>query len=90
MSIIFIIFISKLHDIGTRDPFLLWISSYISDRKQIIVCKIFKSIPIDVPSEVPQCSHLAPFYFYYLYKLLKHVLLEKAVICLWFEIVPSN
>lgn len=57
------ILISKLHNIGIQDPFLSWISSYISNRKQIIKYKNYKSNPFVVTSGVPQGSHLAPLLF---------------------------
>lgn len=57
------ILISKLHGIGISDIFLSWISSYITNRKQIVKCKNFKLIPFSVLFGVPQSSHLAPILF---------------------------
>lgn len=57
------ILISKLYNIGIQDPFLSWISSYISNREQIVKYKNFKSNPYYVTSGVPQGSHLAPLLF---------------------------
>jgi len=58
------IFLSnKLHSIGIRDPFLSWLISYITNRKQIVKVKNVISDPFDVLSGVPQGSHLAPLLF---------------------------
>jgi len=53
----------KLHSIGIRDPILSWLISYVTDRKQIVKVKNFSSEPFNIPSGVPQGSHLAPLLF---------------------------
>lgn len=53
----------KLHSIGIRDPILSWLISYVTNRKQIVKVKNFISEPFNIPSGVPQGSHLAPLLF---------------------------
>lgn len=53
------ILISKLYNIGNQDPFLPWINTYISNRKQIVKYKNFKTNLVNVILGVPQGSHLA-------------------------------
>jgi len=48
---------------GICDPFLSWLTSYLTDRKQIVKLKLFQSEPFNIPSGVPQGSHLAPLLF---------------------------
>jgi len=57
------ILIYKLYNIGIQEPFLSWISSYISKREHIVKYKNFKSNPFNVTSGVPQGSHLASLLF---------------------------
>lgn len=56
--------LSKLHTIGICGSVLSWISSYVlSNRTQIVKYKNFISNPFNVPSGVPQRSHLGPLLF---------------------------
>lgn len=57
------IFSIKLYSFGIRDPFLSWLTSYLTDRIQIVKLNNFHSDPFNIPSGVPQGSHLAPLLF---------------------------
>jgi len=52
-----------LYNIDIQDPFLSWISSYISKREQIVKYKNFKFTPFNVASGVSQSSHLVSLLF---------------------------
>jgi hypothetical protein len=55
----------KLYSIGIPDPFLSWLTSYLTNKMQIVKLKNFHSSLFNIPSSVPQESHLAPLLFYY-------------------------
>ena len=57
------ILIHKLKMFGLDDPLLSWFRSYLSQRTQIVRIGNFYSREIDVPSGVPQGSHLGPLLF---------------------------
>ena len=57
------ILIHKLKIWGVQDPYLAWISSYLSDRRQCVKLCGAVSEQFYVPSGVPQGSHLGPILF---------------------------
>lgn len=57
------ILISKLHGLGIQGKFLEWLSSYLTERIQLVRIQGFQSKEIKVPSGVPQGSHLGPLLF---------------------------
>lgn len=64
------ILINKLGSLGIHGDLLRWIESYLTKRSQAVVVGGFRSDYIEIPSGVPQGSHLGPlFYNSYIYDL---------------------
>lgn len=57
------ILIDRLADVGVSGFLLRWIWSYLRDREQVVTVNGYQSNPFDVPSGVPQGSHLGPLFF---------------------------
>ena len=57
------ILIKKLRDTGIWGKLLDWLTSYLTDRVQIVRILNFQSSEIKIPSGVPQGSHLGPLLF---------------------------
>ena len=55
--------ILKLQYYGIRGNILDWISSFLSNRTQRVVCGGFASDPVDILSGVPQGTVLGPLLF---------------------------
>ncbi len=55
--------ISKLQNLGIGDPLLSWLSSYLTDRVQMVKIKSCLSKTISAVSGAPQGSHLGPLRF---------------------------
>ena len=53
----------KLEYYGIRHKALQWISSFLDQRTQHVVCSGHNSVPIDVTSGVPQSTVLGPLLF---------------------------
>lgn len=64
------ILLSKLYRLGIRGDLLRWVKSYLFKRSQAVVLGGFRSNFIEIPSGVPQGSHLGPlFYNAYLFDI---------------------
>lgn len=64
------ILLHKLERLGIHGDLLRWIKSYLSNRSQAVVVGGYRSDFIDIPTGVPQGSHLGPlFYCAYLYDI---------------------
>lgn len=57
------ILIKKLSRIGMHGDLLRWIESYVGNRCQAVALKGYRSRFLNIPSGVPQGSHLGPFLF---------------------------
>ena len=57
------ILLNKLRVLGLNAPLLLWLRSYLCGRRQIVRIANFNSYEIEIPSGVPQGSHLGPLLF---------------------------
>lgn len=57
------ILLSKLEGLGVGGPLLSWVRGYLTGRSQIVRFNNFQSKCIQVPSGVPQGSHLGPLFF---------------------------
>ena len=57
------ILLNKLRVLGLNAPLLLWLRSYLCGRRQIVRIANFYSYEIEIPSGVPQGSHLGPLLF---------------------------
>ena len=55
--------IYKLNYMGFNTNLVKWISSYLKDRSQLVLFEGYLSKTINVPSGVPQGSHLGPVLF---------------------------
>lgn len=65
-----VILLNKLFRLGIRGDLLRWIKSYLSNRSQAVVVGGYRSDFIEIPSGVPQGSHLGPlFYNAYLFDI---------------------
>lgn len=64
------ILLMKLEALGIHGDLLRWVKSYLTNRSQAVVIGGFRSNYIDIPSGVPQGSHLGPlFYNAYIYDI---------------------
>lgn len=62
------ILLRKLDHLGIHGDLLRWVKSYLSRRSQAVVVGGFRSNFVNIPSGVPQGSHLGPLlYIAYLY-----------------------
>ena len=69
-----VILLRKLQDLGIHGDLLRWIESYLSNRSQAVVVGGYRSDFINVPTGVPQGSHLGPlFYNTYIYDITKSI-----------------
>ena len=69
-----VILLAKLSKLGIHGDLLRWIKSYLTNRSQVVVLGGHKSNYCNVPSGVPQGSHLGPlFYNAYLYDIYKFI-----------------
>ncbi|CAG9138363.1 unnamed protein product [Plutella xylostella] len=65
-----VILLRKLRHLGIHGDLLRWVESYLSNRSQAVVVGGYKSDFVQIPSGVPQGSHLGPlFYNVYLYDI---------------------
>jgi Reverse transcriptase (RNA-dependent DNA polymerase) len=55
--------ISKLSQLGIFGNLLIWLKSFVQDRRQAVVIKGFTSDFCDISSGVPQGTHLGPLLF---------------------------
>ncbi|XP_045538980.1 uncharacterized protein LOC123722157 [Papilio machaon] len=66
------ILLYKLNKLGIHGDLLRWIQSYLKNRSQAVTIGGHRSNYIEIPSGVPQGSHLGPlFYCAYLYDIDK-------------------
>ena len=56
----------KLEHYGIRGRVLSWITDFLSDHSQCIVCGGYSSEPVSVVSGVPQGSVIGPLLFLYI------------------------
>lgn len=64
------ILLQKLEALGIHGDLLRWIESYLANRSQAVVIGGYRSDYVDIPTGVPQGSHLGPlFYCAYLYDI---------------------
>ncbi|CAH2096742.1 unnamed protein product [Euphydryas editha] len=65
-----LILLSKLQQLGIHGDLLRWIKSYLTNRSQAVVVGGYRSNYVNVPTGVPQGSHLGPLlYNSYLYDI---------------------
>ena len=74
------ILLNKLRTLGFGRDILLWIKSYFSGRFQFVQMKGFASAMINVPSGVPQGSHLGSFLFNSFISDLPEQLLHSSIL----------
>lgn len=55
--------IEKLWTIGIHGDLLRWLDSYVKNRSQAVAVKGFVSRFLDIPSGIPQGSHIGPLLF---------------------------
>lgn len=67
-----IILLAKLDRLGIHGDLLRWVKSYLTKRSQAVVVGGFRSDLVEIPSGIPQGSHLGPlFYNAYIYDIYK-------------------
>lgn len=67
-----IILLAKLDRLGIHGDLLRWVKSYLTNRAQAVVIGGFRSDFVDVPSGIPQGSHLGPLlYNAYIFDIYK-------------------
>lgn len=65
-----VILLNKLQILGIHGDLLRWTESYLTNRSQAVVIGGYRSNYVNVPTGVPQGSHLGPlFYNAYLYDI---------------------
>ncbi|XP_041978634.1 odorant receptor 30a-like [Aricia agestis] len=65
-----LILLKKLQELGIHGDLLRWMESYLSNRSQAVVMGGYRSDYIEMPTGVPQGSHLGPLlYNAYLYDI---------------------
>lgn len=55
--------IEKLHKLGFPDWIIAWLRSYLTDRKAYVNLRVARSDILNIPSGVPQGSHIGPLIF---------------------------
>lgn len=58
-----LILLQKLNALGIHGDLLRWVTSYLANRSQSVVIGGYKSNFINIPSGVPQGSHLGPLFY---------------------------
>lgn len=58
-----VILLAKLERLGIHGDLLRWVKSYLSNRSQAVVAGGFRSDFINIPSGIPQGSHLGPLLY---------------------------